>query len=245
MSFSSWRGTVGLIKPTMRPGSMEETVRLLPKGVGLIPIHQNVQQGSAVEFKNAIQGYHDNALILARAGVDLIHHSGTPPFMMLGVKGENKIIRKWEREMNIPHFTANQNITRALKALGAKKIVGVSYSKLQNELTRDYMLEAGFDVLAMEPLPVPFEKAGEIPPERVYSLVRDTLLANPKAQAIYLQGNAWRLLSIVEQMEQDFGIPVIETCAALCWEIQHRLHIREPRKGSGILLRDLPKLQNS
>ncbi len=241
MSFSSWRGTVGLIKPTMRPGSMEETVRLLPEGVGLIPIHQNVQRGSQDEFENAIQGYHDNALILADPGVDLIHHSGTPPFMMLGVEGEKKIIRKWEREMGIPHFTANQNITRAFRALGAKKIIGVSYSRLQNELTRDYMTEAGFDVLAMEPLEVPFEKAGEISPQDVYALVHKTFMENPKAEAIYLQGNAWRLLGIVEMMEDDFGIPVIETCASLCWEIQHRLHIREPRDKIGMLMRELPK----
>ena len=121
MSFSSWRGTVGLIKPTMRPGSMEETVRLLPDGIGLIPIHQNVRAGTVDEFEAAIQGYHDHALTLAEAGVDMIHHSGTPPFMMQGYKGEAALIRKWEREMGVPHFTANQNIVRAFKALGAKK----------------------------------------------------------------------------------------------------------------------------
>ena len=30
MPFTSWRGTLGLIKPTHRPGSLEETIRLLP-----------------------------------------------------------------------------------------------------------------------------------------------------------------------------------------------------------------------
>lgn len=241
MNFKNWRGTVGLIKPTMRPGSMEETARLLPDGVGLIPIHQNVRKGSKDEFETAIQGYHDNATILANAGVDLIHHSGTPPFMMLGVKEERKIMRKWEQKLKVPNFTANQNITCALKTLGAKNIIGISYSKLQNDLTRDYMTEAGFRVLAMEPLLVPFQKAGEIPPEKVYTLARNTLRESPDAEAIYLQGNAWRLLSIVEKMEQDFGIPVIETCAALCWEIQHRLHIHEPKNGLGILLSKLPE----
>ena len=42
-------------------------------------------------------------------------------------------------------------------------------------------------------------------------------------------------------MERDIGVPVIETCAALTWEIQHRLHIREPRDGIGMLMRELPK----
>ena len=240
MTFSSWRGTVGLIKPTMRPGSMEETVRLLPDGVGMIPIHQNVRAGTVDEFEAAIQGYHDHALTLAEAGVNLIHHSGTPPFMMQGYKGEAALIKKWEREMGVPHFTANQNIVRSMKAFGVKRMIGVSYSKLQNDLTIDYMTQAGFDVLAMEPLEVPFEKAGEISPHAVYSLVRDTFLKHPRAEAVYLQGNAWRLLSIVEMMEADFGIPVIETCCSLVWEIQKRFHIREPRDGCGRLLREMP-----
>lgn len=240
MTFSSWRGTVGLIKPTMRPGSMEETVRLLPEGVGLIPIHQNVRAGTVDEFETAIQGYHDHAITLAKAGVNLIHHSGTPPFMMQGVKGEAALMRNWEREMGVPHFTANQNIVHALKAFGVKRMIGVSYSELQNELTVDYMTEAGFEVLAMEPIKVSFEKAGEIPPKAVYAVVRNIFRQHSKAQAIYLQGNAWRLLSIVEIMEQDFGIPVIETCCSLVWEIQKRLHIREPREGYGRLLTELP-----
>lgn len=37
MAFSSWRGTMGLIKPTHRPGSLEETIRLLPEGSGSCP----------------------------------------------------------------------------------------------------------------------------------------------------------------------------------------------------------------
>jgi hypothetical protein len=38
MAFSSWRGVVGMINPTMRPGVTEEVCRLLPEGIGLIPL---------------------------------------------------------------------------------------------------------------------------------------------------------------------------------------------------------------
>ena len=33
--FGSAHGTVGLVKPTYRPGSLEEFVRLLPEGIGV------------------------------------------------------------------------------------------------------------------------------------------------------------------------------------------------------------------
>jgi len=199
-----------------------------------------VRAGTREEFENALQYYRQIAGRLAEAEVDLIHCSGTPPFMMQGYEGEARLIEKWEGELGVPIFTANQNVVRALRAFGAKRIVGVSYSRLQNELTRDYLTQAGFEMLAMEPLEVPFEQAGELSPQRVYAHVRDTVLSQPKAEAIYLQGNAWRVLSIVEMLESDFAVPVIETNASLCWEVQKRLHVREPRDGCGRLLREMP-----
>lgn len=240
MAFSSWRGTLGLIKPTMRPGSTEEFIRLIPEGIGVVPIVQGVRAGTLEEFENALASYREIAGRLAESGVDLIHHSGTPPFMLQGYKGEARLIKRWEREVGVPMFTANQGIVKALRVFGAKRIIGVSYSPLQNEMTRKYLTEAGFDVLAMEPIDVPFEEAGELSPHRVYGHVRDTFLSHPKAEAIYLQGNAWKVLGIVEMMENDFGVPVIETNATLSWEVQNRLHVRQPREGCGRLLREMP-----
>jgi len=240
MAFSSWRGTVGLIKPTMRPGGLEELIRLLPEGIGVLPILQNVRAGTHDEFVKALPAYYAHARRLVEAGVDLVHHSGTPPFMLRGYAGEAKLIRKWERELGVPMFTANQMVVRAFRTFGARRIVGASYSPLQNRMTIGYLTEAGFDVLAMEPIDVPFEKAGELTPEQVYAHVRKIVLAHPKAQAIYLQGNAWRLLRIVQMMEDDFGIPVIDTDCCLSWEIQTRLRVRQPRQGLGRLLREMP-----
>src|SRR5262245_31100030 len=46
MTFSSWRGVVGMINPTMRPGVTEEGVRLLPEGIVLIPLFLNIRRGT-------------------------------------------------------------------------------------------------------------------------------------------------------------------------------------------------------
>ena len=47
MAFSSWRGVVGMINPTMRPGVTEEVCRLLPEGIGLIPLFLNIRRWTA------------------------------------------------------------------------------------------------------------------------------------------------------------------------------------------------------
>ena len=47
-------------------------------------------------------------------------------------------------------------------------------------------------------------------------------------------------LGIVAALEQDLGVPVVQPIAARIWEIQRRLHVRQPIKGYGILLETLP-----
>jgi len=50
-----WRGVVGVIKPTYRPGSLEEFIRLLPEGIGVIPKFAGIKEGLEKEFVDALQ----------------------------------------------------------------------------------------------------------------------------------------------------------------------------------------------
>src|SRR5580692_2252452 len=79
MAFSSWRGLVGMINPTMRPGVTEEVIRLLPEGIGLIPIFLNIQRGTADEFETMMPHYEKAIALLAEQKCDLIHPHGAPP----------------------------------------------------------------------------------------------------------------------------------------------------------------------
>lgn len=48
---SSWRGSVGIIKPTMRLGGIEEFIRLLPEGIGVMPLYVNIRKGTVEEYR--------------------------------------------------------------------------------------------------------------------------------------------------------------------------------------------------
>ena len=86
MAFSSWRGIVGMINPTMRPGATEEVIRLLPLGIGLIPLFLDFRRGTTDEFKAAMPAYERNVALLAEQGCDLINPVGAPPFMVMDAK---------------------------------------------------------------------------------------------------------------------------------------------------------------
>ncbi len=242
MAFTLWRGVVGLIKPTRRPGSLETLIRLLPEGIGIVPLLLNVRQGSHAEFRKAIPFYEKYVAELAEQGMDMIHPSGTPPFMLQGYKGEAKLIRAWEKKYKTPIFTAGQNHVAALRALKIKRFIGASYSALQNKIVIDYMSEAGFKVVSMQPIDVPFEQAGQISPETCYAHIKKLFRDNKGADGIYIQGGAWRTEGIVEILEQDLQVPVVHANIAQAWEIQKRLQVHQPREGFGRLLRELPDM---
>jgi len=240
MAFSSWRGTVGMILPTMRPGALEETIRLLPEGISLLPLYNNIRTGTRAELESAVDLYEPKIKELVEVGVDLIHPAGAPPFMVHGYNGEAAIIKRWESTYKVPMFTTGQTDCEAFRALGVKHIVGITYfGDDVNGMFAQYLGDAGFDCLAMAGIGVPFQKMQELAPTEIYRFARETLLKHPKADAIYLLG-AWRAIGVLDLLEQDFGIPAVLSVAAQAWMMQKRLHIRQPADGRGRLLRELP-----
>ena len=127
MSFSSWRGVVGMVNPTMRPGMTEEVCRLLPEGIGLIPLFLNISRGTQDEFKTMMPHYEKLIALLAEQNCDIIHPNGAPPFMVHGFKGEAKIVAGWEKKYKTRISSVAQNHVRALKAVKAKSFVGATY----------------------------------------------------------------------------------------------------------------------
>ena len=240
MSYTSWRGVVGCVKPTMRPGGIEELIRLLPDGICLLPLFLDIRKGTVDEFKRAIEPYEPLIARLAEAKVDLIHPEGAPPFMLLGYKGEAALLQKWEDKYGVPMFTSGTNHVRALKALGAKKFVGATYFQGPiNDMFSNYFVEAGFDVLGMEGIDVPFGDVGQLSPYEVYAFVKKAFQRHRGAEAIYLLGSGWRVLEMVEELEDDLGVPVVHPIATRSWEIQRRLQVRKPVEGFGRLLAEM------
>jgi maleate isomerase len=218
-------------------------IRLLPEGVGVLSLYNNIRRGTVSEFHAVMKGYEDQIALLAEQKCDIIHPSGAPPFMVQGLAGEAALIRGWEDKFQTPIFTSGQNQITALKALGAKSIVGATYFQGEiNQLFARYFEEAGFQVKCMEGIQTAFDKAQELSGEQVYAFVKKLFLAHGGADVIYMLGSGWRTLHIIQMLEQDLETPVLHPQPARVWEMQRRLHIREPRKGFGMLLETMPPL---
>ena len=241
MPFTSWRGVVGLIKPTFRPGSLEEFIRLTPEGLGVIPLFLDIQRGTIDEFREAINAYEEKVAKLAELEVDLIHPEGGPPFMLQGYEGERAITTAWEKKYGVPVVTSAQTQVEAMRVLGIKRAVGATYTSGEtNDALARYYGEAGIEMLAFEPIAVPFDRAGQLSHLEVYAHTKRVYLAHPEADGILLFGSGWRSLDAIELLEQDLGVPVVHAVTARVWAIERRLHIHEPVEGYGRLLAEMP-----
>jgi maleate isomerase len=243
MAFDSWRGTVGVIKPTFRPGSLEEFIKLLPDGIGVVPLFIGFQEGTVEEFTAALQAVETKVAELARIGVDLIHPEGAPPFMVQGAKKERELLDGWEARYGVPVFTSGSSQVAAMRALGVRRMVGVTYSQGRlNDIFAQYFVDSGLDVLAMDGMEVPFADAGKLAPHEVYAHTRAAVRKHRHVDGVYMLGSGWRVLDILEPLEQDLGVPVIQAIPVRVWAVQRYFGVRQRIPNRGRLLAEMPDL---
>ena len=238
---SNWRGLVGCVKPRANDPVIAETARLLPPGIGIAVAYLNFTEGSAREMERSFPNYEKNIAYLASQKCDVISIEGAPPFMMLGPDGENKMVDGWKEKFKTDMFTSSQNQVNVLRAMKIKKIFGIAaFGPEQAKVFAKYFEDSGIAVAAMASIETSFAGIPDLPPELLYKLIKKNFLQHKGSDAIYILGSGLDTLSIIEALEQDLGVPVVQPTAARVWEIQRRLHVRQPVKGYGVLLATLP-----
>ena len=236
-----WRGTIGVVKPTFRPGSLETFTRLLPDGVCVVPRYVGVRAGTEAEFDEAIAVAESRVAELAEFGVDLVVIQGVPPIMLRGYSFDGELTERLTRQYAVPVLTATTAQVEAFRALGVRTMVILSYIQgAMNAKFAAFIEQAGFTVTGIEEIRgVDFADVGEIPVEVIYREAKKAFVEHG-GECVYLLGAGWDCLPAVEYLEEDLGVPVVTNLNAEVWATQKRLRIREPVEGFGRLLRTLP-----
>ena len=235
------RRVVGCVKPRPESNSLAELTKLLPPEVSLVPRYLNFTYGTREELSGAISNYENHIAYLTSQRCDLISIEGAPPFMLIGPQAEAKLVDGWKQKYGIDMFTSAQNQVSVLRAIKVSRILGItSFGADLNRSYAKYFEDSGIRVVAMEGMDVPFGSISDTPPETIYSFITTKFRERRAAEAIYILGSGMRALELIARLERDLGVPVVQPIAARSWEIQRRLHIRQPIKGYGTLLETLP-----
>ncbi len=241
MSNANWRGIVGVVKPTYKSGSLVDFIRLLPDGVGVVPLFIGAQEHTEDEYLRAMDIYHQRVGELARIGVDLIHAEGGPPFMVRGYEAEREIVKGWEDKYGIPVVTTGMSHSEALHGMRIQRFLGLTpYQSGINEKFAKYFTDAGFDVAAMKGIEIQFSKRYQLSSEAIYGHLKKAFLQQPDVDGIYLLSpGAWRIVDVI-LAEQDLDVPIIHPVAAGVWSVLKHLRVKQPLKGFGRLLEEFP-----
>ena len=242
MAFSSWRGTVGIVRPTLRTGGFEDLVRMLPEGIGVIPLILNVRRGAVDEFKTVIPAYEEKVAELAQAGVRCRQPVRRAALHGARLRQGTGADPRLAEEIQHPHLHLRHQPCRCAaraRAFAASSAPPI-FAATSTASMRKYFTDAGFECLAMAGMDVDFDKAQELSSFEVYRFIKSEFLAHRGAEAIYMLGPAWRTLDIVDMLEQDLGVPVVHAIPAQCWDIQRHLHVRQPVQGFGRLVAEMP-----
>ena len=235
------RGIVGLVKPTYRPGSMESFIRLMPEGVGFIPFHVGIRAGNEQEFQEALAIAEKKVAKLAELGADVVMIMGAPPAMVRGHGADRQIARQLTEKYGLPVLVATIAQVEAFRALGLKKLVGVTYfPEEMNRKFADFLRQDGFEIAAMKGIDVPFKDAGKIPPEQIYGFAKKIFIEHEPADGIYMLGAGWHNLPVIEMLEKDLKTTVVSSIPAQVWATKKQLNLWEPVKGYGRLLEEMP-----
>src|SRR6266705_2656712 len=229
------RGVVGIIKPRANDSALVDMIKLLPEGIGVIPVYLNLTQGSREEYGSSYATYEKHVAWLASQKCNLIAIEGAPPYMLLGPAREAEMVDGWKQKYNTDMFTSSQNQVNAFKALKAKRILGItsgSGGPEMNKVYAKYFEDSGIGVV--------FKSIPEVPQATIAAFIKKAFAEHEGADAVYILGSALEALPLIAPLERELGVPVVQAIAARIWEIQKRLHVHEPIKGYGRLLETLP-----
>jgi maleate cis-trans isomerase len=231
--------TIGYISANNRWGKhYDEFIKLVPDGVkvqieglGLYTTHLTELAG-----KTDVYVAKTTELAIANdwAGVAVM---GAP------VEVQNPELSLRLREtLSIPVSTALDSGAAALRALGTRKaLLLCPFGARLKGMLKEHLAGKGVEVMLPSES---FENIGEgtaQTPEQLYDMAKSELAKAPGAQAIYFQGGPMDPLSILQELENDLGVPVIASNPTMLWRVSTQVGLKFTIPNKGTLLREWPE----
>jgi maleate isomerase len=184
-------------------GAMDPTIPLAPIAAFVDPPHID-----------------DAVDLLTQAAVAVVGIGFTSHAYVTGAKAEQETVRRLtERGNGVPVVATCDSACEGLRRLGAQRITVVNppwFDEELDQLGAEYFTAQGFDVIAHGPCGLPSNQRSINPPE-LYDWIRAH--TPTEADAVFVGGNGFRAVGVIDALEQDLGIPVLTANQALLWRM--------------------------
>lgn len=224
-----WRARIAVIAPDADFVPDAEMTAMAPDGVSIHATRVHLPSGTQLSGDEpidlaALRAYvtppllDDAAGLLAAGPASVIAHAFTST-SYVGGDGDDETLRARleQRTLGIPVVTTCVAATQAMGALGVDRIALVHppwVSDHINSIGAEYFRRRGVHVVTAVSVPL---HAGprEIEVGDVYDWVR--LNTPVDAAAVFLAGNGFRTVSLIDALEAELGRPVVSANQALLW----------------------------
>jgi len=214
----------------------DDVFRLTPAGVGVHFTRLAMSNDATVETLRAMEPGIERAagLVLPDGRPDVICYTCNCGTMVIG---EQRVMDAISRgRPGVKATTVMTGVVRALRALGARKIVvATPYLDEVNAHVLAFLKGHRFEVLDLQGLNIKTNSdIDRVAPAYLREFARG--LDRPDADALFFCCGALRALDIAQELEEDLGKPVVVSNQAMMWDCLRLAGIRDPIEGFGRLL---------
>ena len=230
---------IGFIKPGAGNTHYDEFAAMIPPGIDLEMVELGVLRTALTDFAGRADAIVERAVTQTReSGWQGVIVPGAP------VEVQNPGLRaRLAEALGVPFTTALGAGENALRAFGASRILLLTpFDSYMNSLVVPHLAAAGFDVQLADLGFNSEQEAVDLDAGVVFDMARGAVQAADGVQALYFQGAVLNPLPVIDEMEAEFGLPVVASNPAMLWSVASQLGGTFSIEGKGRLVREWPPL---
>lgn len=235
-----WRGRVGWLQPgDFAENNPYEFYLQAPAGVTICVTQLARAENRGGPFHSAMAYVEDGVQRLIARHVDVIVQAGTPHISGMGWGFEDELRARVAKVTSVPFITDIGSSIKAMRLLGMQKVAVLDpfNDQIHKEMA-EYLAHADIEVvraLSLRRGGVELDTLSWTDMSVIYRGAKEVFAAAPGAQGIWITGAAMPSVSIIQQLEDDLGIPVVTSMQAMTWGGIRALGINEKIAGFGRL----------
>ncbi|WP_266080554.1 maleate cis-trans isomerase family protein [Haladaptatus caseinilyticus] len=229
-----WRARLGVIVPSSNTTVEGEFEQTISDGASLHAARMPLESVTVEELDSMADDAVSCADRLSHANVDVVAYACTTGSLLHGKGFDSDLEASLSETAGVPAVATALSVKRALRALGAERIVVVTpYTDELNDREESYLDETGFDVVELDGRGIEANTGiGSLRPEDAYRQVRavvsaldvdsdsatDSESVAESVDAVFVSCTNYRTFPAIEPLESDLGIPVVTSNQATLWD---------------------------
>ena len=227
---------VGLLLPSSNTTMEPEFYSMAPESITVHSARMLLQEVTVNSLEKMAEEAVNAAKLLSTADVDQILYGCTSGSLLKGIKWEESLVNKIQKETGTPTITTAGAVVEALKEVGATNVsVLTPYIDELNRLEKRFLEDHGFYVSNITGLGLTDNLSiGRVQHDDIMRIIDPS----PDADCLFISCTNLPVVKFIQKLESRFNLPVVTSNQASMWAVLRAVYDM-PIEGYGRLLTHL------